>query len=236
MLYKGYIAGIILSCFIFLIVVLIKKVRHICLKEIIFSKRREKSNIRNYIQKLSAWIATFVLVILFFLINGKTTEISFLETKGENELHKEILSRDELFEILEEYYYVREDIDDDNLSENEDKLQLQLNSFEKEIENLNDSIRDLEETTKKEKVRQNRELFVNGIGTIVIPVLICLLNIYSNEIKSKLKSRKDVKPENDVLEEEGDSKKLVGEIKKEKKESESCNIQSKEVELKNKQA
>lgn len=169
MLWLGYLTGIIIVSILFLL-------------------RKKYPKIRgNYI------IITSFLITITFLVSfwggweinrsrHKDNDVYYNPRRGEDkdfaEEDKDEEDRDDGLEAKIDY--MREDIlsvedDMESMDDSIDTLYYKMNRFENLIE--------------EEKEYQNMQLYINGVGTIVIPVIVIFIQIYADEIKIKFSSR-----------------------------------------------
>lgn len=169
MLWLGYLSGIIIVSILFLL-------------------RKKYPKIRgNYI------IITSFLITITFLVSfwggweinrsrHKDNDVYYNPRRGEDkdfaEEDKDEEDRDDGLEAKIDY--MREDIlsvedDMESMDDSIDTLYYKMNRFENLIE--------------EEKEYQNMQLYINGVGTIVIPVIVIFIQIYADEIKIKFSSR-----------------------------------------------
>lgn len=204
MVFKGYLTGIIIICFVFLIN---RAIKHHYLKLSVIPKIKIKK-IRNNIFKntLFVYIIPSILLLILFGVNAYSSHKNIYEAENiiaeieKLAMNSETVNQEYIDQIIEILYQHNEQDDSgENSNVGLNELQVQIEALEENIDNINDNIEKLKDTTEDENERQNMELFVNGIGVIVIPVLVCFINIYSNEIKDIFKKRIDKDDEESEL-------------------------------------
>lgn len=174
MLFKGYLIGIVIVCSIFVIKILVRKNRDDQFKE---KKRKDKSREKRSVFR----IIISILAGVMGCIMGYLSEELYTENKLVYEYNTKIERyAEEIGDILQNADKSEQNTGlDDNFS----IIRSEISELKVEMDKLNDDIEEQNETSFM-------KLFISFGGSMVIPIIIVILQIYSEEIKQKFKRKK----------------------------------------------
>lgn len=180
MVLKGYLTGIAIVCFAFLIRAVFRKY-----KTIRIEKKKSETTNKGTVPKTNTELYMFMIACILAIC------VNVLYIK--NKITTEYNTNTELYEEngLQSDWKIDPNIDSDD----------DLTIIKNKILDLEDEIDELKNDEEEEIKRLDRELYINGIGTIVVPILMGIFNAYSKEIKKKikkLKGKKDKKGKKEV--------------------------------------